>query len=120
MPNELDRRMKMAMAAESASAARNRLYAAKAKKDGQGQLAKLHPERARGVKQAPFVVLQLVQMPASLVEIGFITNPSEERELRSGRGRQQVVAALVAAVQDYGRRHDARQGLRQPPAGSTE
>jgi len=48
MPNELDSRMKMAMAAESASAARNRLYAAKAKKDGQGQLAKLMTAMATG------------------------------------------------------------------------
>ena len=48
MPNELDSRMKLAMAAESASAARNRLYAAKAKKDGQIQLAKLMTAMATG------------------------------------------------------------------------
>ena len=48
MPNELDSRMKLAMAAESASAARNRLYAAKAKKDGQQQLAKLMTAMATG------------------------------------------------------------------------
>jgi rubrerythrin len=48
MPNELDSRMKLAMAAESASAARNRLYAAKAKKDGQMQRAKLMTAMAAG------------------------------------------------------------------------
>ena len=48
MPNELDSRMKLAMAAESASAARNRLYAAKAKKDGQKQMAKLMTAMATG------------------------------------------------------------------------
>ena len=41
MPNDLDRRMKLTMAAESASAARNRLYAAQAKKNDRNQLAKL-------------------------------------------------------------------------------
>lgn len=48
MPNELDSRMKMAMAAESASAARNRLYAAKAKKEGRTQLARLMTAMATG------------------------------------------------------------------------
>jgi rubrerythrin len=48
MPNELDSRMKMAMAAESASAARNRLYAAKAKKEGNRQLARLMTAMAAG------------------------------------------------------------------------
>ena len=48
MPNELDSRMKLAMAKESASAARNRLYAAKAKKDGHLQLAKLMTAMATG------------------------------------------------------------------------
>jgi rubrerythrin len=48
MPNELDSRMKLTMATESASAARNRLYAAKAKKDGQTQLAKLMTAVAAG------------------------------------------------------------------------
>jgi len=48
MPQELDSRMKLAMASESASAARNRLYAAKARKDGKSQLAKLMTAIATG------------------------------------------------------------------------
>jgi rubrerythrin len=48
MPEELDRRMKLAMAGESASAARNRLYAAKARKEGRLQLAKLMTAMAAG------------------------------------------------------------------------
>jgi rubrerythrin len=48
MTDELDSRMKLAMAAESASAARNRLYAAKAKKEGRLQLAKLMTALAAG------------------------------------------------------------------------
>ena len=64
-------------------------------------------QNSRGVKQAPFVVLQGVQMPSSLVEIGFITNPGEARALRSRAGRKAVVAALVRAVHAFGRRYDA-------------
>lgn len=48
MTDELESRMKLAMAAESASAARNRLYAAKAKKEGRPQLAKLMTALAAG------------------------------------------------------------------------
>ena len=63
------------------------------------------------MKQAPFVVLTGVSMPASLVEIGFITNPGDESAMRSGKGRNAVVAALADAVAEFGRRHDARRGI---------
>jgi N-acetylmuramoyl-L-alanine amidase len=77
----------------------------------EGRLAKLEAGPSRGVKQAPFVVLQLVQMTASLVEIGFITNAQEERSLASRAGRRQVAEALAAAVLEYGRRYDALRGV---------
>jgi rubrerythrin len=48
MRDALENRMKLTMAAESAAAARNRLYAAKAKKDGRLQLAKLMTALAAG------------------------------------------------------------------------
>jgi len=48
MPDDIDRRMKLAMASESASAARNRLQAAKAKKEGRQQLARLMTAMAIG------------------------------------------------------------------------
>jgi len=74
------------------------------------------PAESRGVKQAPFVVLSGVQMPASLVELGFITNPADERRLTSDEGKTAIVAALAEAVQDFGRRYDARRGLSPPAA----
>lgn len=49
----------------------------------------------RGVKQAPFVVLTGVNMPAALVEIGFVTNPGEAARL-SKRDRQDAIAKAVA------------------------
>lgn len=82
----------------------------------QGRLRALDPRAARGVKQAPFVVLGGVRMPAALVEIGFITNAREERTMRSADGRGRVVTALAQAVAEFGRRHDARRGLRGLPA----
>lgn len=77
----------------------------------QDRLARRNPGASRGVKQAPFVVLTGVRMPASLVEIGFITNAPEERDLGSGAGRRSVIEALVEAIAVYGQRHDARRGV---------
>jgi N-acetylmuramoyl-L-alanine amidase len=69
------------------------------------------PNHSRGVKQAPFVVLQGVQMPSSLVEIGFLTNPREARRLESSRARDEIAGALAEAVLEFGRRYDARRGV---------
>ena len=75
----------------------------------QRHLAGNEANHSRGVKQAPFVVLQGVQMPSSLVEIGFITNPGEAKRLRISRDR--IAAALAGAVLEFGRRFDARRGV---------
>jgi N-acetylmuramoyl-L-alanine amidase len=73
----------------------------------QGKLAN---SRSRGVKQAPFVVLMGVQMPAALVEIGFLTNPADERDLRSSTERDRLADGLVGAVGEFAERYDARRG----------
>jgi N-acetylmuramoyl-L-alanine amidase len=77
----------------------------------QTQLERVDPARSRGVKQAPFVVLMGVQMPAALIEIGFLTHRGDERHLQSARGRGEVVGALAAAVAAFGERYDARRGV---------
>jgi N-acetylmuramoyl-L-alanine amidase len=78
----------------------------------QRELAAVTRLRSRGVKQAPFVVLMGVQMPASLVEIGFLTNPTEERGLKQARRREAIARALAQAVEAFAERYDARRGVR--------
>jgi N-acetylmuramoyl-L-alanine amidase len=51
------------------------------------------------VKQAPFVVLTGVNMPAALVEIGFVTNPGEASRLGQ-RDRQEAIARALAQAID--------------------
>jgi len=80
-------------------------------------LAGNESHHSRGVKQAPFVVLQGVQMPSSLVEIGFVTNPGEEQRLQSPHAREAVAAALADAVIEFGRRFDARRGVASSRVG---
>lgn len=83
-------------------------------------LANGSPRRSRGVKQAPFVVLVGLQMPASLVEVGFITNGQDEARLASREGREQIARGLAGAVLDYARRYRALRGVgRSGPGGDT-
>ena len=77
----------------------------------QGELAGLGGGDQRGVKQAPFVVLMGVEMPAALIEIGFLSNPEEERQLRSARQREAIAESIARAVETFGKRYDARRGV---------
>jgi N-acetylmuramoyl-L-alanine amidase len=67
----------------------------------------------RGVKRAPFRVLVGATMPAALVEIGFISNPEEEARLRDPVFLDQIVGALVRAIEGY-RDRTARRPAFQP------
>lgn len=57
----------------------------------------------RGVRQAPFLVLVGAEMPAVLVEIGFISHPVEGRRLTRLAHQQEVAATLRDAVRDFRR-----------------
>ena len=57
--------------------------------------------RNRGVKKAPFVVLIGAQMPSVLVELGFISNPAEERLMRDENHRQRIAEALCEGISNY-------------------
>ena len=65
------------------------------------EIKKRVQSRDRGVKQAGFVVLARASMPNVLVELGFISNPSEEKKLRSPQYRDQLATAIYRAVQLY-------------------
>jgi N-acetylmuramoyl-L-alanine amidase len=62
----------------------------------------------RGVKQAGFYVLGGAAMPAVLIEIGFVTNPREERRLKDMRYRDEIARAIAAGIGDYKRELDQR------------
>jgi N-acetylmuramoyl-L-alanine amidase len=62
----------------------------------------------RGVKQAPFRVLNGAEMPAVLVELGFISNPEEEKKLQDATYRGELVDALTRAVQRYKEQVESR------------
>jgi N-acetylmuramoyl-L-alanine amidase len=55
----------------------------------------------RGVRQAPFVVLIGATMPSILAEIGFVSNPHDERLMRRNDQRQKIAEALFKGVSQY-------------------
>jgi len=55
----------------------------------------------RGVKQAGFYVLYGASMPNVLVEVGFISNPAEEKKLKQEKYRQQIAEAVYAGIKNF-------------------
>jgi len=62
------------------------------------KVGKLHSKR---VEQAGFAVLKSPDMPSILIETGFITNPQEERNLRSASYQEKLAKAVYTAIADY-------------------
>lgn len=60
-----------------------------------------YPTPALGVKKAPFYVLSHTEMPAILAELSFISNPGEEKRLRSKNYRQRAAEALFRGISAY-------------------
>jgi N-acetylmuramoyl-L-alanine amidase len=66
------------------------------------------------VQQAPFRVLVAANMPAVLVEMGFLSNPEQEAQLVSDDFKNRVVQALVDAIVRYRGRLEAQAAGRLP------
>jgi N-acetylmuramoyl-L-alanine amidase len=64
-------------------------------------LAKIGPTHRGYVEKANFVVLRSPDVPSSLVETAFITNPAEEKRLKSPLQRQKLADAILGGVRDY-------------------
>jgi N-acetylmuramoyl-L-alanine amidase len=52
-------------------------------------------------RQKGIWVLQATNMPAILIETGFINNPEDERYINSENGQQELAEAITAAVKRY-------------------
>jgi N-acetylmuramoyl-L-alanine amidase len=57
--------------------------------------------RDLGVKQAPFYVLIGAEMPAILVETGFISNPRERKRLLSKKYQENLADGIAAGIERY-------------------
>lgn len=57
--------------------------------------------RSLGVKQAGFWVLWRTSMPSVLVEVGYLTNPNEEKYLASEQGQDLIASGIYRAFKEY-------------------
>jgi len=55
----------------------------------------------RSVQQAGFAVLRLTYMPSILTEIGFLSNPKEEKMLHSEEGQNKIAVSIANAIVNY-------------------
>lgn len=67
----------------------------------QSNYANQNERLSRGVKEQGILILQRCGMPAVLTEIGFISNPSEERYMNSLEGQAEIVNSIFKAVKQY-------------------
>ena len=61
-------------------------------------IARMHHNR---VEQAAFVVLKSPDIPSLLVETGFLSNPKEEKRLRTVAYQTQLATALMRGIRQY-------------------
>ncbi len=73
-----------------------------------GEVNKLHKPH---VEQAGFAVLKSPDIPSILVETAFISNPKEERKLKSAAHQKKLASAILSGVRSYFRKY--------PPPGTT-
>ena len=67
----------------------------------QKELDKILSTPNRGVKQAGFYVLSGASMPCVLIEGGFVSNPSEEKNLKSPAYRKKLADSIYKAIKKF-------------------
>ena len=60
-----------------------------------------HAVEDRGVHTAPFYVLIGANMPSVLAEVAFVSNPEDEKKLKSPEFRDIIARSLLRGVRDY-------------------
>jgi N-acetylmuramoyl-L-alanine amidase len=71
-------------------------------------------------RQVGIWVLQATNMPAILIETGFINNPEDEQYINSEKGQQELAEAITKAVQRYKVQVESINNTAPQPAPSTD
>ena len=65
------------------------------------EIARMTKVHRRTVQHAGFIVLKSPDVPSILVETAFISNPDEEKKLRSASHQDKLAKAIIDGVRDY-------------------
>ncbi|MDI9356157.1 MAG: N-acetylmuramoyl-L-alanine amidase [Chitinophagaceae bacterium] len=57
--------------------------------------------RSRGIRHAAFWVLYQMVMPSVLIEVGFLSNPKEEKELNNPLKQYRIAKSIATAFEEY-------------------
>ena len=83
------------------------------------EIGRVTKVRKSKVQQAPFLVLKSPDVPSLLIETAFISNPQDEKNLRSWKHREKLATAMYRGIHDYFR-HNPPPGTRMASLKRTE
>lgn len=72
------------------------------------QLKNRAGRKSYGVKQSSLYVMWSTAMPSVLVEIGYLSNPDEEKELNNPEVQSYIASGIYRAIKDYKEAFDAQ------------
>lgn len=81
-------------------------------RDVLGELKKIGKVHSKRVEQAGFVVLKSPDIPSILVETAYITNPTDEKLLRSSKHQNRIANAIVAGIKRFIKKNRSRYATR--------
>ena len=82
----------------------------------QGEMVHTAGRTDMGVLQANLAVLRLTYMPSVLLEVGYISTPSEEQFLMSISGRQSMAKSICNAIVRYKAQKTGRESKLEKPS----
>lgn len=86
----------------------------------QNEVCKLAGRPDKGVHQAGFLVLRETSMPSCLIELGFITTPSEEQLLNNAESIDKIAKGIYLAFVRYKDKYNRRVVIPYKPSETTE
>jgi N-acetylmuramoyl-L-alanine amidase len=65
------------------------------------QIKKAFPDTPCRFYGAPLIILEGATCPAILIEFGFLTNPSDEKRMTTGRHQSVFVKAIAEGIRSF-------------------
>lgn len=86
----------------------------------QNQYTKFAGRKNRGVKQGGLIVLWKTSMPGILTEVGYISNPDEEKFMLSLKGQTLLAMSVYKAFVQYKKTIESRSEITSPSNGKKQ